>query len=415
MKRRNLVFTFIFMFSFLVSSVMGAEVMEIDFWSSGGPEVRQGLEEAIEFYEAENPNIKVKLSMFSTWVDMSQRLLMSLAAGDPPDCARMKPLTAGDMASKGALEPLTPYMKKSGLDPSEFVDILIEKASVYQGVQYVLPMGASVPIMYYNVDLFKEAGLDPNTPPDTWDDLLQYSKKMTHPEKDQWGYYGHAQGAYHTFMMFLWQAGGEYMSDDLTTPLFNSEAGIEALQFMVDLVHKYEVQPPPQLYDRQEILEGNVGIWERALSGLSFFKVNAPDLNWRTARLAKNVRRTSMEMSEGSIIFSESKNKDEAWDWINFLSTDPRAGIAFYEAYGHVPTTKKVLSLPYFQEDPLVGPAVWHMLNDLNARPIMPKAQEIFNEITDEIEQAIYLRKSPEEALDDAEKTVIEIIENIEW
>jgi ABC-type glycerol-3-phosphate transport system substrate-binding protein len=390
-----------------------AQPIEIDFWCSGGREVENGINRIIDIYEQENPNVKVKLTMFSTWMDMSRRILLSIAGGDPPDCARMKPLTAGDLASRGALEPLSSYMERDGISPDEFVDVLIEKSSMYNGVMYVLPQSGSVPIMYYNVDLFEEVGLDPNRAPDTWEEIVEFGKKIADPRKYRWGYYPEA--TWNAFFMHLYQSGGQYLSDDLTTTKFNSPAGLEAVQWKIDLMHTYKITPDLYQWDAQDILNGNVGFWERALSGLSYYTTYAQDLNWRTSILAKNVRRTSMEMCEGTIIFSGARNKDAAWDWLKFLSMDPRAGRIFYEEYGHIPTTKAVLRGDYWQTDPTINPAVWHMLNDVEARPIMPRAQEMYDIIAAEIDLALYQQKSPEQALADAERQVQEILDSIVW
>lgn len=413
LKRVSLVVVLVSLILNSITISAMAQPVEVDFWCSGGREVENGIQRIIDVYEAQNPNVKVKLTMFATWMDMSRRILLSIAGGDPPDCARMKPLTAGDLASRGALEPLSPYMERDGIRPDEFVDVLIEKSSVYDGVTYVLPQSGSVPIMYYNVDLFEEVGLDPNRPPDTWDEIVEFGKKIVDPLKYRWGYY--PESTWNAFFMHLYQSGGQYLSDDLTTTKFNSPAGIEAVNWKKDLMHTHKITPDLYNWDAQDILNGNVGFWERALSGLSYYPTYAPDVNFRTSILAKNVSRTTMEMSEGSIIFAGARHKDAAWDWLKFLSMDAEAGRIFYEEYGQIPTTKAVLETDFWQNDPIIAPPVWHMLNDIDARPVMPQAQEMYDLIAAEIDLALYEQKSPEQALADAERQVQEVIDRIEW
>jgi multiple sugar transport system substrate-binding protein len=112
----------------------------------------------------------------------------------------------------------------------------------FDGHLYGVPESLDAGMLYYRKDLFAEAGL--KQPPRTWDELVEYAKKLT--KGGQWGYAFIGAPGWtntYTFFEFLHQAGGTFL-DVKGAPAFNSEAGLKALQFMVDLRNKHRVVPP---------------------------------------------------------------------------------------------------------------------------------------------------------------------------
>ena len=400
----------------LTSSVFvsAADQKKVVFWSSGGAQVEKALRKIIANFESENPDIKIELQMFSDWWDLHRKTLLAVAGGTPPDASRFKPLNIGDLAAKGVVIPLDDFVKRDKISLKDFIDVLIEKSSKYQGKLYVLPQGASAPVMYLNVDMFKEAGLNPERPPQTWDEVIRVGKKLTDPSKRQYGYW--CDISTNGFLMALWQNGGEYLSKDLHEPLFNSEKGVEALEWLLSTIYIHKISPPPQeLTSDLPILQGKIGMWNRANSGLSYYPTNAPKLNWKTFIFPKKVRRTSMEMCEGCVIFSASKVKEEAWKFVKYLIMNEDSALTFFQEYGHMPVIKKYFNKPPFTTDPKLIPYRWQILNDIEARPLMPSSDLIFDTLTKEINEAVYKNKTPRGALDDAAKQVKEIIAKIQW
>ena len=102
--------------------------------------------------------------------------------------------------------------------------------------------------MYWNKEAFKEAGLDPNTAPKNWTEMLDFAKKLTKKDASgavtQWGLAIPTTGyAYWMFQALAIENGLELMNSDGTETYFNKPAAVEALQFLVDLSHKHMVSP----------------------------------------------------------------------------------------------------------------------------------------------------------------------------
>jgi len=161
-----------------------------------------------------------------------------------------------DFAKQGWVIPLDDMVTeemKSKWSPSTI------EALSYDGKLMAIPHLNSVRILLVRKDLLKEAGLEV---PKTWEDIVEAAKVLTIDKDgdgniDQWGYIysaGAGESAMETFSSFLYTAGGSLWNED-GTPAFNSPEGLKALQFMIDLVHKYKVSSPEVV----DFREGNLG------------------------------------------------------------------------------------------------------------------------------------------------------------
>ena len=107
------------------------------------------------------------------------RLQAAIAGGTAPGLAMLEITRYGLFAARGALEPLGPYIEAAGDEWTSRIRPFALEASKYLGESYVVPFNVSTPVMYFNEDLFRAAGLDPEAPPATWDELLEAAKALT--------------------------------------------------------------------------------------------------------------------------------------------------------------------------------------------------------------------------------------------
>lgn len=146
-----------------------------------------------------------------------------------------------DWAERGWVAPVddvvTPYLASKW--PKGIWD-----AAEYEGKHYFVPHLLQPSLLYWNKKLFKEAGLDPDQPPRDWQELLDYAKKLT--KDGQWGFVypaGKIERAPILFYSyFLGMNAGKLWNED-GSPAFNGPVGVEALQFMVDLIKTHKVTP----------------------------------------------------------------------------------------------------------------------------------------------------------------------------
>ncbi len=383
-----------------------AEKKTVKFWIYGGSQVRDPIKKVCDDFEKLHPDITVDVQVFAAWDELNRKALLALAGGDQPDIIRGKPQLLADFAEKGALEPLDDYIKKDRVNTALFLDVLFQKSAKYKGKTYAFPFHTTAPALIYNTELFKAAGL--KRPPNTWDEEVEYAKKLTIPEKKQWGLY--LYGGVYGYMMYLWQNGGKYISDDYSKVLFNSPEGLEALQWTIDVMYKYKVTPPMEAQTTEDITQGKVGMWHNYSEYRAVYQRDYPNLKFSSAIFPKKVKRTSMDMCSGLMIFSASKVKKEAWELLKFLCLNEDNQRYIMTQSSFLPVHKKVLMNPPFSTDPFLKPFIWQAFHDIDARPIIPGADEMVNKLQQELQEAWFLRKPPEKALSDAEKTLNEIL-----
>ena len=134
---------------------------------------------------------------------------------------------------------------KAELD--DFFPQLISNAK-WNDTLYAIPMEATTIALLYNKDLFKQVGLDPNHPPENWNELKEFSKRLTYDvngdgKMNHYGFYVPAlpaSGPLSIWMLlqwepFLWQAGGTILNKKQTKAAFNTNAGIQALTLWKEL------------------------------------------------------------------------------------------------------------------------------------------------------------------------------------
>jgi putative chitobiose transport system substrate-binding protein len=166
--KRGLLMIFVFI------AVIGfCKTITLEFWTlSLSPTFDKYINEMIADFEKKNPGIKIK------WLDVPygsavQKLTAAIAAGRGPDVVNLNTTWAVDFAVQGALLPIDNLIPQ--ITAKQYWEKLWN-ATVVDKKAYAFPWYASIPVLIYNKDLFKKAGLDPNKPPKTWDEVLEYSR-----------------------------------------------------------------------------------------------------------------------------------------------------------------------------------------------------------------------------------------------
>lgn len=165
---------------------------------------------------------------------LATELVRAIATGSVPDLVTIDNPIVASFSAQGTLEDLTERVQASVvIDP----DVYFEgpwNSVLWDGRIYGVPRDANTLALYYNVDMFEAAGLDPDNPPKTWSELMEAAATLTNPEARVYGInFAATQSEEGVFqwLPFLHQAGGSV--DDLDSP----EAA-EALQFWADLVEQ---------------------------------------------------------------------------------------------------------------------------------------------------------------------------------
>jgi len=186
-----------------------------------------------------HPNIKLVgfRGLAAPGMDMEIGPLLAMAGGVAPDVLYVNFRISDSYIQQGSLYPLDDYLNEWAKeeDLSDKIYPPVWQVIKRQGHVWAIPFSTYVMVLMYRKDLFREAGLDPERPPQNWDELYEYAKKLTVPEKGQYGMAvtGGPRAAW-WFMEFLWSAGADAVVDDGNDnwrAVFNDKNALTALKF----------------------------------------------------------------------------------------------------------------------------------------------------------------------------------------
>lgn len=186
---------------FSSSSTSNENSKEFTYWYPWGGDSEKWDKERIADYEEETGS-KVNAVYVPDGIT-NGKLLSAISGGNPPD------LVLGDgndyqlaysLASQGALEPLDEYLEKAGFDENTVLDGFRDLMKLPDGKTYILPQDSNVNLLYYNVDMFEAAGLDPENPPKTIEELDKAAEALTKVKDD---------GSFETLGFIPWIDAGE--------------------------------------------------------------------------------------------------------------------------------------------------------------------------------------------------------------
>lgn len=220
----------------------GEDVVELVYWKSYNVDAYEGL---VEQFNSEHPNIHVSYEVFPDHATTLQKIQVQAATSnaDMPNVIQIDSSMTAMINNLSPLIDLTPYMDKSeSLKIDNFYEAFQD--SGYVGDKYAgVHVCANCDLLFYNKAIFEEAGLDPDVPPTTWDEVIAYGQQIQENcEDDIIGFeYSGLTGNYYEMFSWEWEAmvesaGGSLFSDDYSAPTFNSDEGLEALQFLVGVV-----------------------------------------------------------------------------------------------------------------------------------------------------------------------------------
>lgn len=353
-----------------------------------------------KFYE-KYPDVSVSVD-YTSYKKLNEKLTTALASGLVPDVMMMGVGWVEPFAARGALGPLE--VDESSL--SGYAEEVL-KAGRWEGELYALPVMLDTRIGIYRKDMFKEAGID--GPPTSWKEIAEVAVKLT--ERDGSGKLTRAGidvlslDPRQMWEVLLWSNGGDLFNEDGSEVRFNSPEGVEALQFVTDLIRVQQVEdigfseqgadPLPIINDRAAMMIGHNNVWTTALK-------QRPELIEKDLLGAFLIEESEPAMFYGGTLAtmsSSSKYPAAAQALVEFLASED-AALAASEQRGNVPALTKLLDTEYVKNNGFVQFA---MQNLENGHPEGGNAAwlEIRSGFKAAIEAALLGQKSPQQALDD--------------
>ncbi len=295
-------------------------------WGSGA-EIATHQAVADAFMES-HPDIKVEIYS-EPWNDYFTKVQTLWASGDPaaiPDVLFLWPTPR--YAAEGVLENLDPFIADAGYDLNDYWPALLESA-MYDGSVYGFPRDISVEVLYYNKDIFDQAGVAYPDETWTWADLQAAAEKLTVVEANgrvERYALGMEGGKY---QLWIGQNGGSIL-DDMRNPstcTLDQPQAMDAIQFFADLMNNNYAMRSANLNqaggDAAVFAAGQVAMIIQNSSRVSQFNEAGMNYDVAVVPIPEGGQRSASAGGAAWVMSSGSDNKDAAWEFLSWLqSTD---------------------------------------------------------------------------------------------
>ncbi|MBN2642573.1 MAG: ABC transporter substrate-binding protein [Victivallales bacterium] len=321
----------------------------IYYWEKWSGAEYNAMKSIVDDFNKSQDNIYVKMLSVSS---IEQKLMLATAGGAPPDVAGVWSHTINTFARKGALTPLDGLMKRNGIKASDYIPVFIELCQLY-GFTWALPTTPGTVGLHWNKKLFREAGLDPESPPQSIAELdkmaemltivkikrkgintrIRYSQ-LTEEEKDtkdfsivQLGYSPSIPGWYNEMWGFWFGAKLWNGKDKICA---NSLQNIEALQWYGSFAQKYGIRnlqefgascgnfaSPSDPFLSEKVAMVQQGVWM-----YNFINKFSPAMEWGAAAFpsADPARLSNVCIAETDVLVIPrgSKHIPQAFEFIKY-------------------------------------------------------------------------------------------------
>ena len=408
--------------AFIFCGAAGVSATELTMYypvSVGGP-LTKVVDGMVQDFMAENPDVKVKAIYAGNYNDARIKALAALKAGKPAQTSVMFSIDIYELIEQDAIIPfddvVTTEDDKAWLD--SFYPSLMENGRT-AGKTWGIPFQRSTIVMYYNKDLFRKAGLDPDKPPATWDELVSMGKKLTKSDGSQWGAMIPSTGyPYWMFGALAMQNGKTLMNQDGDTTYFNDPDVVNALEFWKDLGTKYGIMPEGTIEWgtlRQNFLEEKTAIMWHSTGNLTAVKKNAK-FDFGVAMLPAGKRRGTPTGGGNFYIFKKTtpEERKAAMRLIKFM-TSPEQSAHWSKSTGYMgvsPLAYKTQTLQDYVKDFPYAAVARDQLQYATAELSTFQTGRIRKALDDAIQAALTGAKTPAKALEEAQKTAESLLKS---
>ena len=331
--------------------------VQLTYWKSLEGPRHEAQVKLTDDFNASRSDVKVTLEHVGNYDQAAQKFTAALAASTTPELF-LSPVDTymPGFARLGALYPLDDFAKS---DKSAHMDTYapgLLKGGVVNGKLYSVPLARSTPVMYYNKDHLRQAGL-PETPPDTWDQVVDVAQKLARagvvqPDQNDSMRIAFPVAAYSwTFQASVWALGGK-LSDDKFTPMMTTPETIQATQFLVDLVQRQRVARGYKTAGNSNTAfqRGELSFFLESTAQLTQTEANT-SARVGAAFLPKQKQRAVPGGGSGiSIVNAAAPEKREAgWEFMKF-ATNTKNTIYFSQMTGYLVVRTDAEKDPTFQQ-----------------------------------------------------------------
>ena len=413
---------------FLKSSILGgvalamsmstALAVDLEFYFpvAVGGEAAATIQGMTDAYMAANPDVKINAIYTGSYADTTTRAITASRGGNAPQLAILLSTDMFTMIDEGVVEAWEDHLDEA--EAKEWIGGFYPaflRNSQTEGKTWGIPFQRSTPVIYWNKEAFKAAGLDPEAPPATWDEMVEMGKKLTVRDGSgnvsQWGVMFPSSGFPSWLFTGLVAANGQdgLANAEGTEVYFNTPQVVEALEYLVSLSAEHEVMAPGILdwgATPRAFMDGEAAIIWTTTGNLGNIRKNA-SFDFGVGMLPAKTR-PGAPTGGGNFYLFSGHDEEETRASIDFVkwATAPEQAAQWSIATGYVaprPDTWETEAMrTYAAEVPgavVARDQLEHAVAELSTFE-GPRVTQILN---DNIAAALVGEKTPAQALADAQ------------
>lgn len=384
----------------LVAGCGGAakkEAVTITFWHGMAYDSVHGktIQALVKKFNESQKEVIVEETYQGSYADLEKKAVAAIAAQTPPTVLQNTDSMLTNLVKAKALSNLTNQIPAA--DKADIPAAMIE-AQTFDGKLYALPFNKSVIVLIYDKTLV------PN-PPKTWEEFAATAKAVTQPGKvygtviapSVWGLSDR-----------LVQSGGQWTTADRTKATFNSEAGVKALEYVVNLVKDgVAIQLKPKEYESNYFNEGRVAMITATTASFAYIKPNNGH-PWGVALMPKGPANDKVGLSGANVSIVDSAKPEEKAAALKFLLwlTGKEATLQWATAKtGYMPVRKSAVNAQEWKDFVKANPeyeVVTQAIDKGTVHPNHPQWGNVQKLLTTAVEKALLGQATPKQALDEA-------------
>lgn len=365
------------------------------FTFSAAPDYLEELDMIIAAFEEANPGITIEVAT-APYDDYFTLLEADFVGGDAPDVFELNYESFVSYAANGVLLDLSDYMS----DDAPYYPRALESFQ-YEGMQYALPATFSTVLLFYNMDLFDQAGIEYPTPDWTWDDAIAAGEAITALGPDIWGLYSPIQ-----FWEFYKKAGQnncQFFNEDMTESTINSPECLETLETMIRFLNN-DVMPDPieeaGISNEEYFINGQLGM---DVIGIWMFGAFADvPFAWDIQLEPGMAQQGHHFFANGVAVAQTTDVPEAAAKWAEFLTASETAANVRVEAGWELPALNEPAYFDAYlaQGNPANRAAVFQALESPVVPPVIERQAEMQDAVNEVLSAVAIGELEPQAALD---------------
>jgi ABC-type glycerol-3-phosphate transport system substrate-binding protein len=385
------------------------EGVTITVWETYNNEERAVFLSLAEEFEAANPGITID-PVNIPFDGLEPKILTALATDTAPDIVRVDVGFLPKLAMRGAVHPLDEYATAEVTDELRPVTLA---SCMIDGHLYGMPDQVNGLCLFYHRELFTAAGLDPDDPPETWEEFVDYAEKITDADRGIFGF-GMRNSLWWS-LPFIYSFGGDILTPDNKGCALSEAGAVAGFQFKVDLYSKHRVEGGAW---RAGGVRDDVGFQSRkyamvfngpwAVKGLQ-----AAGIDFGVALIPAGPGGHATNVGGNNLaVLSTSEHPAEAYRFLEHV-VSKEAQARWANELGQIPVNTAADAMIDHSRHPYLGVFMEQMKYAV-PRPQVGSYPEIENDTNPEMQAALDGRKTVQEAMNAACKKISVILEEEE-